>query len=157
MGGPFYSVPRLCEVLAAAVTQTTLLSASEKQSGPRILYHKGYNDCRFAYDYARIPILRRLRISRALSSARHHDALRQTWLWLMPSISARSAAAGGATPLVVSPRGMFAPPALAFSRWKKRAFWALLQGPVICDAACIHVTSEQDIGRLHRQRAKSSN
>jgi len=39
---------------------------------------------------------------------------------------------------------MLASAALAFSRWKKRAFWALLQGPVIREAACIHVTSEQE-------------
>jgi len=49
----------------------------------------------------------------------------------MPNISAGGAAAGGPTPLVVSPRGMLAPAALAFSRWRERAFWALLQGPAI--------------------------
>jgi glycosyltransferase involved in cell wall biosynthesis len=148
-GGPFYSVPRLCEALAAAGAKPTLFSVAEKESGQRAFYHKGYHDCRFAWDYARIPILRRLRISRALSSALHdaalaEDVIHSHGLWLMPNISAGGAAASAPTPLVVSPRGMLAPAALAFSHWKKRAFWTLLQGPVIRDAACIHVTSEQE-------------
>jgi glycosyltransferase involved in cell wall biosynthesis len=43
---------------------------------------------------------------------------------------------------------MLAPAALAFARWRKQAFWALLQGPVVRDAACIHVTSEQEYGEI---------
>jgi glycosyltransferase involved in cell wall biosynthesis len=39
---------------------------------------------------------------------------------------------------------MLAPAALGFSRLRKRAFWALLQGPAIRDAACFHATSEQE-------------
>jgi glycosyltransferase involved in cell wall biosynthesis len=65
-------------------------------------------------------------------------------LWLMPNINAGKAAARRPAPLVISPRGMLAPAALAFSRSKKRAFWALLQGPVTRVAACLHATSEQE-------------
>jgi glycosyltransferase involved in cell wall biosynthesis len=148
-GGLSYSVPRLCEALAAAGAETTLLSVAEKERGQRAFYHKGYHNCSFAWDYARIPILHRLRISRDLSSALHRaaltaDVIHNHGLWVMPNISAGSATASVPTPLVVSPRGMLAPAALAFSRWKKRAFWALLQGSVIRNAACIHVTSEQE-------------
>ncbi|HJU16533.1 MAG TPA: glycosyltransferase [Stellaceae bacterium] len=148
-GGPSYSVPRLCEALASVGVETMLLSVAEPESGPYYARHKGYRDCRFAWDYVHIPILRRLRSSRALSSALYDvaptaDVIHSHGLWLMPNIGAGRAAAGGVTPLVVSPRGMLAPVALAFSRWKKRAFWALLQGPVIRNAACIHATSEQE-------------
>jgi glycosyltransferase involved in cell wall biosynthesis len=148
-GGPSYSVPRLCQALAAAGAETMLLSVADAERDQRESYHQGYRDCRFAWDYARIPILNRLRISRPLSSALHDavltaDVIHNHGLWLMPNITAGAAAGSGPTPLVVSPRGMLAPAALAFSRWKKRAFWALLQGPVIRDAACIHVTSEQE-------------
>ena len=62
----------------------------------------------------------------------------------MPNVSAGGAAASGPTPLVVSPHGMLAPAALAFSRLKKQAFWALLQGRVIRGASCLHATSEQE-------------
>jgi glycosyltransferase involved in cell wall biosynthesis len=148
-GGLFYSVPRLCDALTAAGAEIMLLSVEERQSGHRDCYHKGYCYRRFASDYACIPIVRRLRISRALSSALHDaapslDVIHNHGLWLMPNVSAGGAAAGGPTPLVVSPRGMLAPAALAFSRWKKRAFWALLQGPVIRATACLHATSVQE-------------
>ena len=62
----------------------------------------------------------------------------------MPNVAAGWAAARARKPLVVSPRGMLAPAALAFSRLKKRAFWRLLQGPAIRRAACLHATSEQE-------------
>src|SRR5437667_11674840 len=68
-GGPSYSVPRLCEALAAAGAETTLLSVAEREGGRREAYDKGYRDCRFAWDYANIPILRGLRNSRGLSRA----------------------------------------------------------------------------------------
>jgi glycosyltransferase involved in cell wall biosynthesis len=148
-GGPSYCVPRLCEALAAAGAEPMLLSVAEKENDPRDHYHKSHYDFRFAWDYAYIPILRRLRISRALSNALHDaaltaDVIHNHGLWLMPNIGAGAASANGPTPLVVSPHGMLAPAALGFSRWKKRAFWALLQGPMVRDAACIHVTSEQE-------------
>jgi glycosyltransferase involved in cell wall biosynthesis len=152
-GGPSYSVPRLCEALVAAGAEATLHSVADIERSERASYNKGYHDCRFAWDYARIPILCRLRISWALSSALHDaaltaDVIHSHGLWQMPNISAGSAAAGGPTPLVVSPRGMLAPAALAFSRWKKRAFWALIQGPVVRHASCIHATSEQEFEEI---------
>jgi glycosyltransferase involved in cell wall biosynthesis len=126
-----------------------LFSVAEEEGGPRDAYDKGYRDCRFAWDFARIPILRRLRSSHGLSNAlqnvaRTADVIHNHGLWLMPNVRAGEAAASAPTPLVVSPRGMLAPAALAFSPVKKRAFWALLQGPVIRGAACIHATSDQE-------------
>ena len=142
-------MPRLCEALAAVGMGTVLLSVTEKDSGKRDAYQKGYRDRRFACDYAHIPILRRLRSSRTLSSALHDaalgaDVIHNHGLWLMPNISASRAAGTGPTPLVVSPHGMLAPAALAFSRLKKRVFWALFQGPAVRGASCIHATSEQE-------------
>src|SRR5262249_20891237 len=117
--------------------------------GKRDVSKGGYRDCRFAWDYARIPILRHLRTSQGLSRALRDaaltaDVIHNHGLWLMPNVRAGEAAVRGPTPLVVSPHGMLAPAALAFSRLKKRAFWALLQGPGVRRAACIHTTSEQE-------------
>jgi glycosyltransferase involved in cell wall biosynthesis len=142
-------VPRLCEALVAAGAETALFSVAEENGDQRNAYWKGYRDCRFAWDYAPIPILRRLRCSQGLSSAlydaaRIADVIHNHGLWLMPNVGAATAAASRATPLVISPRGMLAPAALAFSRLKKRAFWALFQGPATRGAACIHATSEQE-------------
>jgi glycosyltransferase involved in cell wall biosynthesis len=84
-----------------------------------------------------------------LSSALHHaartaDVIHNHGLWVLPNVSAGRVAANMATPLVISPRGMLAPAALAFSRVKKQVFWTLLQGSAIRGAACIHATSEQE-------------
>jgi glycosyltransferase involved in cell wall biosynthesis len=148
-GGPSYSVPRLCEALAAAGAEMVLLSVAREAGGQRDVYCRGYRDCRFAWDYARIPILRGLRNSEGLSRALRDaaltaDVIHNHGLWLMPNISAAEAAANGPRPLIISPRGMLAPAALAFSHLKKSAFWALLQGAAMRGAACIHATSEQE-------------
>jgi glycosyltransferase involved in cell wall biosynthesis len=148
-GGPSYSVPRLCEALAAAGVEAMLLSVAEKEGIERNTYSNGYRDCRFAWNYARIPIVRRLRSSKGLSRALDGvastaDVIHNHGLWLMPNVKAANAAASWSTPLVISPRGMLAPAALAFSRLKKRAFWQLLQGSAIRSAACLHATSVQE-------------
>jgi glycosyltransferase involved in cell wall biosynthesis len=147
-GGTSYSVPRLCAALAATGTETTLLSVAGAEGScetPSI----GYGDRRFAQDYAYIPILRNLRSSSALSMALRDvavaaDVIHNHGLWLMPNVRAGWEAARVRKPLIISPRGMLSPAALMFSRLKKRAFWRLLQGPVMRGAACIHVTSEQE-------------
>jgi glycosyltransferase involved in cell wall biosynthesis len=129
--------------------ETTLLSVAAEQGDQCNAHDKGYRDHRFAWDYARVPIIRGLRSSSGLSGALRDaaaaaDVIHNHGLWLMPNVSAGKAAAGGPTPLVISPRGMLAPAALAFSRVKKRAFWQLLQGRAIRRAACLHATSEQE-------------
>ena len=148
-GGPSYSVPRLCKALAAAGVETVLFSVARKGGGQCDTCDGGYRDRRFAWDHARIPILRGLRSSHGLSAALRDpalaaDVIHNHGLWLMPNINVGRAAARKPAPLVISPRGMLAPAALAFSRSKKRAFWALLQGPVTRVAACLHATSEQE-------------
>jgi glycosyltransferase involved in cell wall biosynthesis len=148
-GGPSYTVPRLCEAMAAVGVETTLLSVSKEEHGRGDTFANGYWDRRFAWDYAKIPIVRGLRSSRGLLKALRDiaptvDVIHSHGLWLLPNVGAGAAAASGSTPLMVSPRGMLAPAALAFSPWKKQLFWGLLQGPAIRDAACIHVTSEQE-------------
>jgi glycosyltransferase involved in cell wall biosynthesis len=126
-----------------------LLSVAGEEGGQCDVYDKSYRDCRFAWDYTKIPILRRLRSSQGLSRALRNasltvDIIHNHGLWLMPNIKAGGAAFAGLKPLVVSPHGMLAPVALAFSRLKKRAFWALAQGPAVRGAACIHATSKQE-------------
>ena len=90
-----------------------------------------------------------LRRSSGLARALHElapkvDVIHDHGLWLMPNVDAGRAALLAGKPFIVAPRGMLAPAALAFSRLKKRAIWALLQGKVVRRAACIHATSEQE-------------
>jgi glycosyltransferase involved in cell wall biosynthesis len=142
-------VPNLCEALAAAGAEMILFSIADQRGGQGDTYHHGYRDCRFAWDYPRVPILCRLHNSRALSKALRDaaltaDIIHNHGLWLMPNVRAAWAAAAGRKSLLISTCGMLAPAALAFSHLKKRAFWALLQGRAVRSAACIHATSEQE-------------
>src|ERR1700687_107094 len=73
-GGPSYSVPRLCEALAAAGVGTTLLSVAGADDGRRDACARGYSDHRFAWDYAHVPIIRGLRSSSGLAEALDHAA-----------------------------------------------------------------------------------
>src|SRR4051812_11989549 len=142
-GGPSYSVPRLCKALAAAGAEPVLLSVITGPNPPFDTSCGGYPDRRFAQDLAHVPGLRLLRRSAAFyvalkETAAVADVVHDPGLWLLPNLQAGWAAAAAGKPFVVSTRGMLSPPALAFSRARKRAFWKLLQGPVIRCASCIH-------------------
>jgi glycosyltransferase involved in cell wall biosynthesis len=148
-GGPSYSVPRLCEALAAAGAETALFSLVSGCGEGRDRAPNGVEERRFPWDFARVPILRDFHWSCAFSRALGEraaaaDVIHDHGLWLMPNVQAGWAARRAAKPLVVSPRGMLAASALAFSRSKKRAFWSLFQGPAFRHAASFHATSEQE-------------
>ena len=158
-GGPSYSVPRLCEALAAAGAEPVLLSvASARHITGRDMSlgdtaARTYADRRFAQDLTRVPGLRALRCSAAFAAALKEaaataDIVHDHGLWLLPNLQAGWAAAASGKAFVVSPRGMLSPAALTFSAAKKRVFWKLLQGPVIRRAVCLHATSGQEYAEL---------
>jgi hypothetical protein len=145
-GGPSYSVPRLCESLAAAKVKTTLLSVAGVDVNASDAIRNGCNDRRFFWDYAHVALLRNLRKSSGLSRALRDIIITTTvvhnhGLWLMPNFVAGWEAQHACRALVMSPRGMLSPAALAYSRFKKRVVWSLVQGQVLRNAACIHATS----------------
>jgi glycosyltransferase involved in cell wall biosynthesis len=147
-GGPSYSVPKLCGSLAAGGADIELASV-KGADGWEGTGRDAFRERRFYWDYSYLPVLRDLRWSTALgralrTSAPHIDVIHNHGLWLMPNVQAGWVAREAKKPLVVSPRGMLAPAALAFSRRKKQVFWRLLQGSAIRDAACFHATSEQE-------------
>jgi glycosyltransferase involved in cell wall biosynthesis len=150
-GGPSYTVPRLCQALAAAEGETRLLSVGEAGGCDIALDDKGIH--RFPPDWTGIPFVRELRCSSGLTRelcrlAPKADVVHDHGLWLMPNVGAGRAALRARKPLIVAPRGMLSPAALAFSRLKKRVVWALLQGDVVRRAACIHATSEQEYDEI---------
>ena len=152
-GGPSYSVPRLCMALARNNVDTTLLSVAGTNDVVCPANVPNFRFATFPRDYAGIPILRDLHESSGLAcelrrAALGADVVHDHGLWLMPNVHAGREAARAGKPLVVSPRGMLSKAALSFSRWKKRAFWLLLQRKAIRGAACFHATGDgeyQDI------------
>src|SRR5262249_25120508 len=143
------SVPRLCRALAAAEQTPRLLSVAMSGEAPSDSRQHGYPDCRFAQDYASLPILRVLRCSSALSSALRRsagslDVIHSHGLWLMSNLSAGREAARARIPHVVSPRGMLSAAALGISPIKKGVSWRLWQRHTLRAAACLHATSKQE-------------
>lgn len=148
-GGPFYSVPRLCEALEFAGMDASLFSVAIEPTTSHSPQSTRYRDFRFPWDYAHWPVLRGLRCSSALSvavesAAKGADIVHDHGIWLLPNVIAGRTAARFGKPFIVSPRGMLAPEALAFSRLKKQMFWYLLQETPVRRAACLHATSDQE-------------
>jgi glycosyltransferase involved in cell wall biosynthesis len=139
-GGPSYSVPRLCTALTGQGVDARILTVREAETPDRpfVSVHE--------QDFAATPILRALRLSSSLARAASaaagaSDVVHAHGLWLIPNVISGRAAAQTGRPLVVSPRGMLQPEALAFSAWRKRLFWTLLQGPAYAGASAWHATS----------------
>jgi glycosyltransferase involved in cell wall biosynthesis len=72
------------------------------------------------------------------------DILHAHGLWKYPSVAASRWASRSGKPLIVSPRGMLDPWALANSRWKKRIAWALYERANLAHAACLHALNEAE-------------
>ena len=154
--GPTYSAIRLSESLAARGVSVNLMSLG----GPARCQQGTLRRSEFQQDAATLPVLRQLRISDALNAALHEEAGSATivhnhGLWLMPNIYAGRAAAKARVPLVISPRGMFSPEALAYSRWRKRLFWVLLQRSSVMSAKCLHATSEKESADIRAQGVRA--
>jgi glycosyltransferase involved in cell wall biosynthesis len=143
----------LCEALPQAGVEPKLLTVAAINEVDGELAKNGYQGRQFRWDHAHTPILKALRRSRHLArslneSVGETDIVHNHGLWLMPNVYAGRETARAGTPLVVSPRGMLGAAALAFSRRKKKLFWALLQGPALRHAACFHATSEAEYDEI---------
>ena len=148
-GGPAYSVPSLAKALAATGLMPITLAVGARQSPDLV------NTRLYVQTFRNTPVLSGLRLSSSLKHAvfdhaRSADLLHVHGLWLMPNVYAGWAARRVQKPLVVSPRGMVAPAALAFSPRKKAVFWRLLQARAYAKAALWHATSEEEAADIRR-------
>lgn len=141
--GPSYTVPRLCRALAERGERIDLVSLGNPADG-RI---NGYRDQRYEADAVWPPALRKLGSSKAMRSA-VLDSGAQIFhthgLWMLPNVYPAWAARMRERPLLLAPRGMLGAEALQFSRFKKRVFWQLVQGPAIRNVSCFHATAEKE-------------
>ncbi|HYA42048.1 MAG TPA: glycosyltransferase [Syntrophobacteraceae bacterium] len=138
--GPSYTVVRLCRELYA-IGENLRLVALDGNGGSETIP--------FLETYPMRPMFRRLGLSprmhgRLVGAAEHADILHNHSLWMMPNVYPGWAVRGKSCRLVVSPRGTLSRWALKRSAWKKRIFWALLQGPAVRRASCFHATAEHE-------------
>lgn len=146
--GPSISVPRLAEAQARSGLDVELSTVARGETGECIV-GDSVSHRRHPQSLARIPVLNRLAISAAMRAdlvrrASQIDVVHTHGLWSMPNVY--PAAVRGL--FVISPRGMLGIEALAFSRRKKRIFWALAQGRAARSAGLFHSTSEAEAAEI---------
>jgi glycosyltransferase involved in cell wall biosynthesis len=122
--GPSYSVPRLCQSLAAC----------------GIDVHKQW------------PILKRFAISSSFTralirKAQAVDVVHNHSLWSMVNVAAGWVVPGRHAKLVTSPRGTLSAYAMGRSRWLKRLLWPL-QRRALAKADMLHATSESELQEI---------
>ena len=70
--------------------------------------------------------------------------LHDNGLWLGTNHATVRVARNTGSPLVISPRGVLAPWALAFRAWRKKVAWWLYQRRDLCFARVLHATSQDE-------------
>lgn len=142
--GPSYSVPRLCQALAARGHEVELscIAAREPIPGVRLDLHPAW------------PILKRFEVSTSLARALRRkaeevDIIHNHSLWSMVNVASGLVVPGRHAKLVTSPRGTLSPWALSRTRQLKRLLKPL-QWRALTHADLLHATSAIE---LHEIRA----
>lgn len=140
--GPSYSVPRLCQSLAACghAVELTCLAARGAIDGVTLDLHPQW------------PVLSRFAISSSLASAlrrkaRVVDVVHNHSLWSMVNVAAGWVVPGSYAKLVTSPRGTLSAYALGRSRGVKALLWPL-QRRALARADMLHATSEDELKEI---------
>lgn len=143
--GPSYSVPRLCQSLAACGNEVelTCIAARGDIQGVALDLHPQW------------PILGRFAVSSSLARALGHkaravDIVHNHSLWSMVNVAAGWVVPGRRAKLVTSPRGTLSAWALSRSRGVKRVLWPL-QRRVLARADLLHATSEVELQEIRAQ------
>ncbi|HUE89993.1 MAG TPA: glycosyltransferase [Vicinamibacterales bacterium] len=154
-GGPPRSLLSLCQAqqaagLAVEVFTTTANVGVELPPAPDGLMVEGVRVRRFPLAVPRSmfgapSMADALAEAAAGATVLHLHGLFNRTIWL-----AAGAARRAGTPVVLSPRGMLNPAALAHHAWRKRAAWTLFDRRVVHDATILHATSPDERDTLVR-------
>lgn len=143
--GPSYSVPRLCESLAARGHDVDLscLAARGDIPGVRLDLHPQW------------PVLDRFAISHSHATALFRkagqvDIVHNHSLWSMVNVAAGWVVPGQKAKLVTSPRGTLSPWALSRTKLLKHVLWPL-QKRALTRADLLHATSEVEYQEIRAQ------
>lgn len=143
--GPSYSVPRLCQALAARAHEVELSSIAARDAipGVRLDLHPAW------------PILKRFEVSTSLAcalgrKAYHADIIHNHSLWSMVNVAAGLVVPRHHAKLVTSPRGTLSPWALSRTRQLKRLLKPL-QWRALEQADLLHATSKHELADIRAQ------
>jgi glycosyltransferase involved in cell wall biosynthesis len=148
IGGPSYSVTRLCESLIAEEVNIALatLNWTVLRHSPDFLttFPLGYGPRKLG----RSPVMSDWLVRQAATGAT--DLLHNHALWMMSSVYAGRAAQRFHLPLLVSPRGMLSPWGRANGSWVKKGFWPLVQRPALEATTCFHATAAVEYEEIRK-------
>lgn len=150
--GPSYTVPALARALVRQGHSACIASLSPSA---RLDENKGVVHRKFTSDSVHPAWLRRLKYSSELyehlqSLSEQSVLFHVQGLWRMPNVYPGKLANKSRQPMVLAPRGMLAPEALAFSRWQKMVFWHAAQRRALSALSCWHATSEAEYDDIRR-------
>lgn len=140
--GPSYSVPRLCQSLAARGHDVELSCLAARGEIPGVVLDV----------HPQLPIPKRLAVSFDHARALRHkanctDIVHNHSLWSMVNITAGWVVPGKHAKLVTSPRGTLSPWARSRSKAIKRVLWPL-QRRALAKADLLHATSEDELAQI---------
>lgn len=143
--GPSYSVPRLCQSLAAINNNVTLACLATNREVPGVTLDV----------HAQWPMASRFAISPSLSAylgrrANTVDIVHNHSLWSMVNMSVGWVVPGKRAKLVVSPRGTLSPWALSRSKAIKSLLWPI-QRRALQRADLLHATSEAELFEIRAE------
>ncbi len=145
--GISYCVPKFCDALAGRDGEVELhVLAPVPEVISQTYEIRGHHAW---------PFLRRLGISprmrRALvTAAKTAQIMHNHSLWMLPNIYPASAVKGTRCRLITSPHGNLSKYMFTRSRWLKKSVWALGQGSVLQNSACLHATAEIEYRDIRR-------
>ena len=142
-GGPSTCVCDLMQGLSDIKAPVELLTVKPAEGDEKNLGAGSAWLKEVAYDY-RTPLKISRNIRRALAES-DYDVYHANTLWTDCTHSTCVHARKAGRPYVLSPHGMLYPTALAISRWKKIPMLKLWFRKDIMEAACLHVTCEQEM------------
>lgn len=147
--GPSYSVPRLCQSLAARGHETELTCLAAKNDIPGVTLDL----------HSQWPFFDRFAISTSLTrdlrdKAGRTDIIHNHSLWSMVNVAAGWVVPGQHAKLVTSPRGTLSPWALSRARNAKRVLWPF-QRRALERADLLHATSEAEYEQIRARGIKA--
>ena len=146
-GGPSRSCRSLCEAMARAGAEVTLLAGDHGHPPEAMLLP----DPGLVASHL-VPIDRRFGLPRygfaAALAATQGQIVHDNGIWSPGNFAACRAAAAQHLPLVISPHGMLEPWALAHRAWKKRLAWPLYQHRLLRQAAGLHAAAPPEAASI---------
>lgn len=137
-------VPAFAQASASVAHEVELYSL-----GPRAkLARDSFTQQKFEIDWPQVPLLSKLQSSmhmQAILMATPCDVIHAHGLWGMVPVYAARAKVAHQSKLIVSPHGMLARDALAYSPLRKKLFSALLQDRALLATDLFHATSAAEV------------